>query len=52
MVLSSGTWVMGNEIFYPLGYILQGDHKTYCIEECMTREQKAVAELYWHQYLQ
>ena len=43
---------MGNEICKPLGYVLQGDHRAYCMEECVMREKKIVAELHWHEYLE
>jgi len=44
-----GTWGMGNEIFKPLGYVLQGDPKAKL--HGRMREQKIVAKLRWHQYL-
>jgi hypothetical protein len=37
---------MGNENCKPLGYVLQRDHKSYCMEECMMREKKIVPELH------
>ena len=42
----------GNGVCKLLGYILQGDNRAYCMEGCMMRGQKTVAELHWYKYME